>query len=96
MHKSVQIFWINRRKKDEILTNLIERTILGNEEESKSENILEGEKSRKLYQIEILPKFKCDFIIIFRPKYVGLHHEILDINFLSGNKMIGRKVRQYE
>lgn len=69
--------------------------ILGNEEGNDNENILENEKCRKLYQIEILPKFKYNFIITFRPKYIGVHHEVLEINFFSGNRMLGKKVRYF-
>ncbi|KOC68528.1 hypothetical protein WH47_06319 [Habropoda laboriosa] len=58
---------------------------------NENENGEINEKSGKKYQIEIPPTFKCNLRITFRPKYVGLHHEVLEICFLSEDRTLGKQ-----
>lgn len=65
-------------------------------EETKTEDVSEDssskQESRKKYQIEVPAKVKCHLRITFRPRYVGLHHEVLEICFLSENRIVGKEV----
>lgn len=47
---------------------------------------------RKMFRIEVPPRFKCRLRIIFRPKYVGLHHEVVKLCFFSDDRMLGTQV----
>ena len=57
-----------------------------------NKNASGNQNSRKKYQIEVPSKFKCHLKITFRPRYVGLHHETLEICFLTDNKTLGQLV----
>ncbi|KAK1124219.1 hypothetical protein K0M31_006594 [Melipona bicolor] len=61
-----------------------------NENMENNENTLGNQNSRKKYRIEVPPKFKCYLKITFRPRCVGLHHEMLEICFLTDNKTLGQ------
>lgn len=58
--------------------------------EGTSENSLD--RARKMFQIEVPPRFKCLLRITFRPRYVGLHHEVVKICFSSDERMFGKQV----
>lgn len=60
--------------------------------ERDSDDISDKQNSRKMYQIEVPPKIKCDLRITFKPRYVGLHHEVLEISFLSNNSIFDKQV----
>lgn len=67
-----------------------EQTSVENVDDNK--DVWVNEKSRKMYQIEVPPKFKCRLKITFRPRYIGLHHEVLEICFFTENRTLGKLV----
>ncbi|XP_076765106.1 cilia- and flagella-associated protein 74-like [Xylocopa sonorina] len=44
-----------------------------------------------MYRIEVPTKFKCNLNVSFRPRYVGLHHEIMEVYFLTDNRVFGKQ-----
>ena len=48
--------------------------------------------ARKMFQIEVPPRFKCLLRITFRPRYVGLHHEVVKLYFSNDERMFGKQV----
>ncbi|XP_076390598.1 cilia- and flagella-associated protein 74 [Megachile rotundata] len=71
-----------------ILASEKDSNVENNSEEA--ENDLDRKESQKMYQIEVPPKFKCTLRITFQPRYIGLHHEVLEIYF-SSNEYIFNK-----
>ncbi|KZC08651.1 hypothetical protein WN55_11236 [Dufourea novaeangliae] len=49
------------------------------------------EEPRKIFQIEIPSKFKCLLKITFRPRYIGLHHEVMKICFFCDDRIFGEQ-----
>lgn len=71
-----------------------EQTSVENVDDNKDVSV--NQKSGKMYEIEVPPKFKCRLKITFRPRYIGLHHEVLEICFLTENRTLGKLVRNLQ
>ncbi|CAL7945540.1 unnamed protein product [Xylocopa violacea] len=72
-------------------SSILEDEIEGTNVENTSEDISNTRESRRMYRIEVPPKFKCNLNVSFRPRYVGLHHEIMEVYFLTDNKVFGKQ-----